>query len=79
MAGVGYSVEFIRSWLSLWALVAVVALLGAALNELLDLGLFAGGYPVLGGTAGFGAFAVQAVIAVIALLALSALLSVFER
>lgn len=75
----GPSVGFVRGWLALWALVGTVGLLLGAANELLDLGLFTGGYPVLGGSGDFAAFALQVAVAVIALLAVSLLLAWFER
>jgi hypothetical protein len=77
---VGYSVGFLRSWLSLWVIAAIVAVALGAANELFDLGLFAGGYPVLGSREGsFGQFAVQAAIVAAIALALSLLLERFER
>jgi hypothetical protein len=75
----GPSVGFVRGWLSLWALVGVVGLALGGVNELLGLGLFPSGYPVLGGDDGYGGFALQVAIAVVALIGLSILLERFER
>jgi hypothetical protein len=77
----GYSVGFIRSWLALWMIAAIVAVALGGANELFDLGLFAGGYPVLGSPTGgtFGAFALQAGIVAAVALALSLLLERLER
>lgn len=76
----GYSIGFVRSWLALWALVALVGLALGGVNELLGLGLFTGGYPVLGTTGtGYGSFALQASIVFAVAAALSALVALLER
>jgi hypothetical protein len=77
---VGYSVGFIRGWLALWTLVALFAIVLGGANELLDLGLFSRGYPVLGDRGGgYGGFAVQAAIVAIAATSLSLLLERRQR
>ena len=72
----GPSVGFVRGWLSLWALAAVAAIVLAGANELLDAGLFPGGYPVLGDHQGsYGEFAAQLAALAFVLLFLSGVLS----
>lgn len=57
----GYSTGFLRSFLALLTLVALVLLSVAGLNELLGLGLWPDGYPALGSTSGlaFDQFALR--------------------
>jgi uncharacterized membrane protein len=68
---VGPSVGFVRSYLALWAFAAITVIAAGGVNELLGLGLFVGGYPALGGRAGYGEFALQAAVVAAVALALS--------
>ena len=74
--GMGYSTEFLRSFLSLIALIALTAIAIGAANELIGLGLFADGYPapLTGPGAGYASFALQlgagAALAIVVSLAL---------
>ena len=66
----GPGVDFVRGYLGLWAFAGITAIALGGINELLGLGLFAG-YPVVGGTAGYGEFALQAAVVAAVALALS--------
>ena len=67
----GLSVGFVRSYFTLWAFAAITVIALGGINELLGLGLFAAGYPALGGRAGYGEFALQAAVVAVVAFALS--------
>ncbi|MGI8727163.1 MAG: hypothetical protein ACR2K6_05720 [Solirubrobacterales bacterium] len=81
--GMGYSVGFVRGFLSLGAMVAAIALIGAAANELFDLGWAEDGYPGIGADrargVGFASFALQVAILLLASGGLSVYLERYER
>ena len=68
-----------RSYLALWAFAAITVIALGGINELLGLGLFAAGYPAVGGTAGYGEFALQAAVVAAVALALSVGLQWWDR
>ena len=74
----GPGVEFVRSYLALWAFAAITVIALGGINELLGLGLFAG-YPAVGGRAGYGEFALQAAVVAAVALALSVGLQWWDR
>ena len=74
----GPGVDFVRSFLGLWAFAAIAAIALGGINELLGLGLFAG-YPAVGGRAGYGEFALQAAVVAVVALALSVGLQWWDR
>lgn len=80
---IGYSTEFIRGFLSLVAIVATIAVVGAGANELFNLGLAEDGYPGIGAEpgegVGFGSFCLQLGIIAIASGGLSAYLEGYRQ
>jgi hypothetical protein len=76
---VGPGVDFVRSYLALWAFAAITVIALGGINELLGLGLFAAGYPAVGGRAGYGEFALQAAVVAAVAFALSVGLQWWDR
>lgn len=75
----GPSVGFVRGYFALWAFAAITVIALGGINELFGLGLFAAGYPALGGRAGYGEFALQAGVVAAVALALSVGLQWWDR